>query len=52
MNNNTIKRTYSIDGNKGLNIMDSPIRKKGYIDDTNIGMEEREINSSMSNIIN
>ena len=52
INNNTIKRTYSIDGNKGLNIMDSPIRKKGYIDDTNIGMEEREINSSMSNIIN
>ena len=46
-----LKKTYSIEGNNGIKIIDSPSRKQDVNYVTNKNMPEREINSSINNII-
>ena len=49
--NTCLKRTYFIEGNNGIKIIDSPSRKQDVNYVTNKNMPEREINSSINNII-
>ena len=49
--NTCLKRTYFIEGNNGIKIIDSPSRKQDVNYVTNKNIPEREINSSINNII-
>lgn len=49
--NTCLKRTYFIEGNNGIKIIDNPSKKQDVNYVTNKNMPEREINSSINNII-